>query len=348
MEEYFIDDLAHLKERHIFIFGMGGGGDIVGTILSSYVFKSLGARKCDVGTIVWERYVVDPVPGPISISQMRNVRLIGDYAAIVTKDSYAIRNGNKVIFQASRVASILDIPIFVLDISYGAKGIKKGIEEVCSYIGADTVIAIDVGGDVLANGDEEDLWSPLADSVSLAGLSKASVSLKLLCVLGLGADGELSLSYLLNRLAILARNRALICALGLHRSLTEILLRILKGGVVSETSKAILMALNGFYGKLPIRDGTRVVEINPILTIIWLIDPLKAFSIFRLAQAVIKSTDINEANELLHKLGVVTELDIDNILYDLIRRGRKITPDIILHMRNALMRRLRNRGGDDL
>ena len=54
-------------------------------------------------------------------------------------------------------------------------------------------MGVDVGGDVLARGDEQGLASPLCDAVMVAGALRVAGRVKsLLAVIGPGCDGELT------------------------------------------------------------------------------------------------------------------------------------------------------------
>ncbi len=333
--------LSALKSRSVFVFGMGGGGDVIGAALIVQMLKDLNISNCYLGAIVWERYVVDPTPGPIPLEDMKNIDYIGSCSAIVNGDEYAIRSGMKVIFQAARLARVLKEQVYVIDISRGARGIEKGIMEIRQFLNVDAVIAVDVGGDVLAKGNEEGLWSPLADSVSLAGLLRARVDIKILSVLGLGADGELDISYLLKRIALIAKHKGLIGAIGINRREAYLIEFLLKKGLISETSSLILKAFNGAFGELHIRGGTRRVMVNPLMTIAWFIDINRVSHLFPLAQAVIDSSSIEEANEMLKKFKIVTELDIDKEIYKVSRRTGRITPHIVMKIREELMRKFK-------
>ncbi|MFL6294256.1 MAG: DUF1152 domain-containing protein, partial [Actinomycetes bacterium] len=62
----------------------------------------------------------------------------------------------------------------------------------------ESVVLVDVGGDVLATGVELELRSPLADALSLAALADFPLPVHV-AVAGLGLDGELSQSYASSR-----------------------------------------------------------------------------------------------------------------------------------------------------
>lgn len=59
------------------IFGAGGAGDCISAILAMNYYKKLGYETI-LGSIIWERYVIDPVPGPINFEDLRNAVKFND------------------------------------------------------------------------------------------------------------------------------------------------------------------------------------------------------------------------------------------------------------------------------
>ncbi len=75
-------------------------------------------------------------------------------------------------FAESRMAEHLGRPTLLLDITGGPGATARGISEAARELGCDAVAFIDVGGDVLAHGDEPGLASPLCDAIMLAAATK--------------------------------------------------------------------------------------------------------------------------------------------------------------------------------
>ena len=59
------------------LIGIGGGADIIGTIPTKLFLESYGI-KCILGGLPWERYSIDPFPGPRPFSQIINIDIIND------------------------------------------------------------------------------------------------------------------------------------------------------------------------------------------------------------------------------------------------------------------------------
>ncbi|MET1160459.1 MAG: DUF1152 domain-containing protein [Thermoprotei archaeon] len=325
------------NKKSYLILAVGGGGDVATAAALAVILRRHGYRTV-VGSIVWERFTIDPTPGPIPIRNIVNCREIGEHACIVDKSSYALRRGRKIIFQAVNAAKALGEEVIVVDITEGVKGYKRGIESILAHFGLDGVIGVDVGGDILAHGFEENLWSPLADSLGLAVLTKISESY--LVVHGLGSDGELSLDYLFERLGIVAKHKGLLGITGFTSREIELLENIFKY-VESEASYNTLLALKGFTGYRKIRLGTRKVYISPLNLVSFILDPHVVYRESLLARTVDNTSSIEEARRRLNAIGIYTEYDLEE---DLARRGlnaeKAIDGALIVKIREEGKRRL--------
>ncbi|MDG2006699.1 MAG: DUF1152 domain-containing protein, partial [Thermodesulfobacteriota bacteirum] len=68
---------SFLKYKKALLVGIGGGADVIGTIPTKLHLESFGI-KCVLGGIPWERYSIDPFPGPRPFDQIVNVANIND------------------------------------------------------------------------------------------------------------------------------------------------------------------------------------------------------------------------------------------------------------------------------
>jgi len=299
-----------INEKNILLHAIGGGGDIVSTAVLAKNMEAYGCRVV-VSSIVWERYSVDPEPGPIPLDNIVGCRDISKYACIATGESYALRKGRKIYFQASNVARALGREVVVIDIYEGVTGYIRGVESVLNYYGLDAIIGVDVGGDSLAYGLEDFLWSPLADAMGVAVLNNIRNSY--LIVHSLGSDGELPLDYLYQRLSLIIRQGGLIGITGLSSRNQSILEEILNYAH-SEASRISLMALKGFTGRVKIRFNTRIVDVTPYSLVSFILDPRVVYRESLMARLVDRSKSIFEANDRLNSVGIYTELDLENDL----------------------------------
>lgn len=136
-----------------------------------------------------------------------------------------------------------------------------------------------------------------------------------LSVIGLGADGELKPDYLLQRISKIASLNGLIEILGFDESSASVIERVLEV-TVTEASALPLKAFRGLYGEVPIRNGKRRVFVSPLTSVMFSFKPIVVASISKLYEAVRDSSSLEEANEALHRLGLITELDRERGLKD--------------------------------
>ncbi|MFF5856261.1 DUF1152 domain-containing protein [Streptomyces sp. NPDC012751] len=89
-----------------------------------------------------------------------------------------------------RLAAELPHTFALLGPHHGVEGVTRQLEELISHLSPTSIDLLDVGGDILARGDEPTLKSPLADALALAACCQVNAPVRLL-VAGAGLDGEL-------------------------------------------------------------------------------------------------------------------------------------------------------------
>lgn len=213
-------------------------------------------------------------------------------------------------FAEGRMAEVLGEETVLVDPTPGPAAIAAGLAVACRVLDCDLVVLLDVGGDVLAHGDEAGLGSPLADAVVLAAapaLAASGVTV-IGAVLGAGCDGELRPAEVAARLDEVAAAGG---ALG-DCDLDEATLDRLAAAVEAVPTEASAMALRcarGETGDVPIRDGRRTVTLTPAGGRVSLFDCEAAMgSAARLAAAVRDARDLEDADRILEAMGVRTEL----------------------------------------
>ncbi|MGW1976091.1 DUF1152 domain-containing protein [Streptomyces sp. NPDC001889] len=168
------------------IVAAGGGGDAVAASMVGRALYGGGARGV-VLTYAWDRLLVDPVPGPRGPGDFRGLREMVPGVHAVTAESVAIAPAGSAL---PRLARDLPETLALIDPHHGALGIARQLDRLIRHLEPDSVDLLDVGGDILARGDEPALRSPLADALTLAACSQAGAPARLL-VAGPGLDGEL-------------------------------------------------------------------------------------------------------------------------------------------------------------
>jgi len=293
--------------RKALVLGIGGGGDVVGALALARLCESLGTPFA-LGGVAWERFAIDPRPGPRPVDEIRGgERLEG--GAVLADPETATDDG--VAFAESGIAEYTGAPTALIDITRGAAGASRGIAAAMERLDCDLLLGVDVGGDVLGRGDEEGLASPLCDAVMVAGmLESPGVSDRVLAVIGAGCDGELSPATVLERVAALGRAGAWMGTWGVAPEVGAEVERAAKR-VPTEASLMVARCARGETGVVPIRGGRRQVELGPAGALAFFFDPMAAIAELPLAQAAQGSESIDQARDALAALGVRTELDYE-------------------------------------
>lgn len=298
--------LDTMRTRRAAVIGIGGGGDVLGTIPTRNSLVRSGFSTL-IGSVVWERFVVDPRPGPRSLDELENVEEVLAETVCLAGDRTKIKGG--VVPQACRLSAKLGEKVLLMDLTKGARGLANGIRAMAERLGIGLIVGIDVGGDVLATGKEEGLKSPLCDSLTLAALVGSGVRC-IVGILGLGCDGELKPHELESRLSEMASMGALLGAVGMTQDDVK-LMEVLSLDLDTEASKLAIMAAKGLTGSVPIREGTRTAYVSIFSSITFFLDARTLYQSSELAKAVANSGSIEEANEAMHALGIETELDFE-------------------------------------
>ncbi|MCE4616255.1 MAG: DUF1152 domain-containing protein [Aeropyrum sp.] len=304
-----IGTLEDLKDKKVLVFGAGGGGDALGTIHLYLKLKRIGAEPI-AASVVWERLVVDPTPGPTPTRAIIGAQHLGDTIALVRGYEYAERGGRRYIPQVVRLAKVLGEESIALGLDLGSEGLVVALNTAKELLGVEAVIAVDSGGDAVAYGCEEELWSPLADAISLAGLLDSGVETKLLAIHGYGVDGELSRDYVVKRLSELAHEGGIIEIASITRGDLQFLSRV-ERVFVSEASKAPIWAFNGRYGEIWIRGGTRKIFLDILQSTTTIIDPTVLSRSSGLPNLARGSRSVYEASMVLNRRCIYTELDLE-------------------------------------
>jgi len=293
------------------VLGIGGGGDVVGALATAEAMRLYDDADPVIGGLTWERRPIDPVPGPRSAGEIEGawelapgVLLAGPHARVA---------GRGVRFGEAGMARLLGRPTVLVDIGVGPATVARSLAAALRALRCDLAVFVDVGGDVLAHGDEPGLRSPLCDAVMLAaaGLMASAGQPVLLGVFGAGCDSELTAEEVLGRISSVAAAGGLCGARGLTEPVVERLERSLSL-VPTEASAQAVSAFRGACGEVTIRGGERTFALTSLAVVTFFLDvPATVASVGRLARAVAAAGDVEDANEALHRLGVRTELDLE-------------------------------------
>ncbi|MGB7292382.1 MAG: DUF1152 domain-containing protein [Thermodesulfobacteriota bacterium] len=302
-----LEDIFKNSKRAILV-GIGGGGDIVGTIPTAKLLENFGVEHI-MGGLSWERSVIDPVPGPRSFHETRNARKIND-TVWYTNQKTTTSTGVK--FAESRIAEFYGRETLLVDINCGAEEVVKGLLDAADKLDADLIVGIDVGGDAIAFGNEPGIMSPLADAIMTASLSELEKRMHtVMGVFGFGCDGELTMPELEKSIRKIAREGGLLGSWGITHDTLKELEKIVEI-VPTEASRLPVEAAKGIFDRTAIRSGRRSVSLSIISTITFYLSPSVVFEkISKPARTISDCRSLAEANEALHNLGLKTELDYE-------------------------------------
>ena len=297
--------------RRPLVIGIGGGGDVVGALATAELMRLHDGADPVLGGLTWERGPIDPEPGPRRVEEIEDGQALAP-GTLLAGPRTRVRDRN-VLFAESRMAEYLGRPTVLVDITAGPAATALGVAAAADALGCDQLVFIDVGGDVLAAGDEPGLRSPLCDAVMLAAgvhLVRAGRRV-LLGIFGIGCDAELTSAEVLDRIALVAAAGGLCGARGLTPSVAEALEGAIRL-VPTEASAQAVRAFRGAAGTATIRGGQRSFELSTVAAVTFYLDVSLALEAAGpLAAAVMDAGSLEEANDVLQGLGVRTELDLE-------------------------------------
>ncbi len=285
------------------VFGIGGSGDVVGTIPTARLLESHGV-SVTIGGIAWEPTPRDPVIGPRSFAELTSFEQVSETVALITGDT---RTTDGVAFSETKVAEFYDESVVLIDITRGLEGMVTGLNAACDSLGFDLVIGTDSGGDVLAIGTEAGLRSPVSDGLGIVTLSELDYP-SCIGMFGYGSDGELTRPELDAALARVASNDGLLGAWGLTRRVRDELDDLVVN-VPTEASRLPIEAAHGAIGSKTIRDGAVSLELTPPSIMTFYFTPTSVRSFSQIAEVVAEHRSLDAIQSAFKDRGIVTEFE---------------------------------------
>ncbi|MEU8587021.1 DUF1152 domain-containing protein [Streptomyces sp. NPDC048664] len=278
------------------IVAAGGGGDAVAAAMLDGALY--GGSRTVILTYAWDRLLIDPKPGP---------RGLGDFSGLeqITPAVWAVPAGARPVAPAGstlpRLAAELPQTFALLDPHHGAEGVVRQLETLVDHLAPESIDLLDVGGDILARGEEPTLRSPLADALALAACCQVNAPVRLL-VAGPGLDGELLPDDLRDVLGPLvhtftARDTRLI------------------GSVLewhpSEATGALAASARGVRGVCEIRDAGLPVPLTDESPTVHEVDLDAALDRNRLARAIMATENLEEVEAHSREVCGYSEIDYE-------------------------------------
>ena len=239
--------------RRTLLIAAGGGGDALAALMVADA-AGLDPASTVVASFAWERTMFDPRPGPRPPDHFTHLRRKGRHNWQITGRS-RLREERAWSF-LPQLAGERSTSIWLLDAREGVEGLQRQLHEAAELHEAHHVLVVDVGGDILARGDESWVKSPTADAMVLAAAATLAIA-SYVVVLGIGLDGELSPGDLDARLSRIQSDVA-----GLPERLPARTARRFAESFLwspSEATGLAYMAARGWRGRAEIRrDGVEV------------------------------------------------------------------------------------------
>lgn len=278
----------------------GGGGDAVGILLSRRLLDDDSDGTALIATCAWERLRIDPLPGPRPLDGFKDLGEVAGRPVEVLETSDTDPPGRSTL---PRLAATADARLFLLDFSRAAAGVREQLRFLANATDSDTIVIVDVGGDIVANGGEPELKSPLADSLMLAGALATGLPTRL-AVVGPGTDAELSEQDVLERLSALNASAAGKVTTNDVEAATTVL-----DWHPTEASSLVAASAAGLRGSVEMRRGGPPTPLTGNASRVWLISEPDLDSL-PIAKALASTTRLEEARAIVDRLAV------DEIAYE--------------------------------
>jgi hypothetical protein len=292
------------------LIAAGGGGDAIAAVM---IARSAAASEpIHVATYSWDRLIVDPLPGPRDPSDFSGLEPVGQFNHRVTATTLPRAPAGSTL---PGLAVQLPATFYLLDPSGGAIGLSQQLKELASMLSADTIDLVDVGGDIVASGDEPSLRSPLADSLTLAAAYGSLDSASVL-VAGPGLDGELPEHEVLSRCKQLANHPPVLLS-----SLDMAEIRQVLEWHPSEATGLFWTATLGLRGQVEVRDHAAPVAITDRSPEVWRLEASRVFAVNRIAQAIASTQSMREAELAVLTMAGTSEIDYER------RKAASLTSD---------------------
>lgn len=253
-----------------------------------------------VSTCAWERLGVDPVPGPRARHEFVGLGTVGDVPAEILGSSDTRPPGRSML---PRLAAETPARIFLHDFERGAVGLAHQLCQLAESLDAHSFTVVDVGGDVVARGDEPSLLSPLADSLTLAACLRTGIPTRV-AVLGPGVDGELSAEAVTARLEALGATRIGTVGADDARALEHVL-----SWHPTEATMLVAASALGVRGSVDMRRGLEPVPLTEQSADLWTAERLGPKTL-PLAYALTETGSLDHAEGLMRQIAV-NELDYE-------------------------------------
>ncbi|MFD9223740.1 DUF1152 domain-containing protein [Streptomyces sp. NPDC060064] len=314
------------------IVAAGGGGDAVAAAMLDAALYS-GESPAVILTYAWDRLLIDPVPGPRGPANFTGLRPLTRSVQAVPADATPVAPAGSTL---PRLAAELPHTFALIDPHHGAEGITRQLEELIQYLEPESIDLLDVGGDILARGDEPTLRSPLADALTLAACCQVNAPVRLL-VAGPGLDGELSADDLRNRMGP--------PVMTLTAEHVEPVTSVLEWHP-SEATAMLAATAGGVRGLCEVRDAGLPVPLTDEAPTVHEADLDDALNRNALARAILATETLDEAEQHSREVCGYSEIDYERNKASWLgtQPEQRLDPETTLHQLDRFEAEARSRG----
>ena len=312
------------SSKQTLVVAGGGGGDALAALM---VARTLGLAPSEVAyaTIVWERTIYDPTPGPRSPSGFASIRSVGAHNHAI--DGTSALKDPAVTF-IPRLADTFGVSYYLMNIRRGAQHVQQQVRELHALHGFEEILIVDVGGDILARGDEETLRSPTADGLALAGMYDAPVDVHV-AVTGFGLDGELTKAHMAEIEAEMPLDTDYAPPQPITEAIASDFMQAFEW-LPSEVSGMTCAAALGYRGTAEIRSSGMRVDLTDESPIVRTYPFDAVWARNEIAQACRDTTSLDETEAIVQSFGQTSELDYERrSAKSLETRGDSTAPPIM-------------------
>ncbi|MGM7441061.1 DUF1152 domain-containing protein [Streptomyces tunisiensis] len=279
------------------IVAAGGGGDAVAAAMIHTALYG-DEDQAVILTYAWDRLLIDPVPGPRGPANFTGLQHLASAVWAVPAEARPIAPAGSTL---PRLAAELRHTFALIDARRGVEGVTRQLEELVDHLSPESIDLLDVGGDILARGDEPTLKSPLADAVTLAACCQVNAPVRLL-VTGPGLDGELPLDELRGMLGPLIHT--------LTAKDVEPILSVLEWHP-SEATGMLAATARGVRGTCEMRDAGLPVPLTDEGPTVHEVDLDEALTRNQLARAILTTATLDEVEAHSREICGYSEIDYE-------------------------------------
>ncbi|WP_420803283.1 DUF1152 domain-containing protein [Streptomyces spiramyceticus] len=292
-----------------------------------------GQSPAMILTYAWDRLLIDPLPGPRGPANFTGLRPITRSVQAVPADAKPVAPAGATL---PRLAAELPHTFALIDPHHGAEGITRQLEELTEHLAPESIDLLDVGGDILARGDEPTLRSPLADALTLAACCQVNARVRLL-IAGPGLDGELPAEDLRERMGP--------PALTLTAEHVEPVSQVLEWHP-SEATAMLAATARGVRGLCEVRDAGLPVPLTDEGPTIHEAELDDALNRNQLARAILATESLEEAEQHSREICGFSEIDYERNKATWLgsQPEQVLSPESTLHQLDRFEAEARDRG----